>query len=326
MRACDSGSQAGTGHDLACRRAGGQGRALRLPREGRTQVGDRPRIVGILNCTPDSFSDGGRFASPDDAVEGGLRMISQGADWIDIGGESTRPGATPVPPRVQLDRILPVIRSLRAESTVPLSVDTMSPRVAAKALDSGADIVNDVSGCRDPDWPSVLREWDCPVILMHMRGSPRDMQVDPQYPVGATTEVCRFFAEKLRWLEELGFDRRQVILDPGIGFGKRFKDNWELIRNIEAVRTFQCPILLGTSRKRFLREILGKDLRSLDMGTALVNAMAIMNGVDLLRVHDVPLAVTLVRLFTALRGGSGGPLAAGEVVRRDTAPRNRERS
>jgi dihydropteroate synthase len=199
-----------------------------------------------------------------------------------------------------MERILPVIEGLRTETDAPISVDTRSPAVAARALELGADIVNDVAGCRDSEWPAVLAEWDCPVVLAHMQGTPADMQRNPGYPCGVTTEVLRFFAERLRWLEEQGMDPGRAILDPGIGFGKRVKDNWELIRNIEAFRVFRRPIFLGTSRKSFLREFLGQDKEKLDEGTLLVNTMAFLKGADMLRVHDVPLAAMLKRVFLAM--------------------------
>lgn len=262
---------------------------------------DRPRIVGIINCTPDSFSDGGQYAEAQDAIAAGLRMVAEGADWLDVGGESTRPGALPVPPEEQSRRILPVIRGLREATDAPVSVDTMSPAVGESALEAGADIVNDVSACRNPAWESVLGGRDVPVVLMHMKGTPSDMQLNPDYPEGVVAEVLRFFEERVRVLGRWGVQADRIILDPGIGFGKRVKDNLELLRNIDAFRSTGRPVFIGTSRKSFLRKILGEENPDLDLCTVIVNTMAVLNGANFLRVHNVAHASVLVRLLGALR-------------------------
>jgi dihydropteroate synthase len=238
-------------------------------------------------------------------------MVSQGADWIDVGGESTRPGAAPVPAEVELERVLPVLRGLRAETDAPISVDTMKPEVAARALEAGADIINDVAGCRDPLWLPVLLEWEVPVVLMHMKGTPRDMQVDPMYPRGATEEVLSFFRVRLEELSRGGVDPQRIFLDPGIGFGKRLEDNLELIRNIPRLKSLGRPVFIGTSRKSFLKRILGQDFEELDLGTVVVNSFALQRGADVLRVHNVPYARLLVRLVEALRGDPGREPAGG---------------
>jgi dihydropteroate synthase len=245
------------------------------------------------------------------AVRAGLEMVSQGADWIDVGGESTRPGASAVPAEVELERVLPVIRGLRAETDATLSVDTMKPEVAARALEAGADIINDVAGFRDPNWLPVLRQWNVPLVLVHMKGTPRDMQVDPRYPGGATEEVLGFFKERLEGLSRGGVDSQRIFVDPGIGFGKRMEDNLELIRNISRLKSLGRPVFIGTSRKSFLRRILGKDFQDLDLGTVVVNSFAIQWGADVVRVHNVPYARLLVRLYLAfLRAPARGQISS----------------
>jgi dihydropteroate synthase len=280
---------------------------------GRTlQLGSRPRIASILNCTPDSFSDGGRYAEPADAVRAALKMVSDGADLIDVGGESTRPGSQPVPAAEQLRRVLPVIEGIRSSSDVPISIDTQSPAVADAAFDAGADILNDVSACRDPEMPELLRKREAPVILMHMRGTPADMQQNPEYPEGVVPSVQRFFAERLDSLEAQGVPQERAILDPGIGFGKRWEHNLELLRHLSDLAALHRPVCLGVSRKGFLAKALkreaggGPDLDP-DIGTLIVNALSLQRGAHLLRVHDVPRTVSLVRLYEALREEGGTP-------------------
>ena len=283
-----------------------------LPRGRVLTAGRRPLIVGIINCTPDSFSDGGSYPEPADAVRAGLRMLAEGADCLDIGGESTRPGSLPVPPEEQLKRVLPVIRGLRAQSDAPLSVDTQSPEVAAGALDSGVDIINDVSAFRDPGWRRVLGEWRIPIILMHMRGTPLDMQVKPEYPEGVVPTVAAFFRKRLESLHGWGVRAERTILDPGIGFGKRVQHNLELIRSIDAFQSLGRPIFIGASRKGFIQKVLaGEDgdatdlEKNRDIGTLMVNAVAICKGAHFLRVHNVSHARALVRMFEAFQTETG---------------------
>ena len=286
-----------------------------LPRGRRLQVGARPLILGILNATPDSFSDGGAHKSAAEAVQAGLRMISEGADGIDLGGESTRPGALPVPPETQLERILPILQGLRAKTDAPISVDTQSAAVADAAFEAGADILNDVSACRDPGMRDVLLRRPVPVILMHMKGTPRDMQLSPDYPEGVVPTVRAFLAERLALLEEWGIDRSRTILDPGLGFGKRLQHNFDLIRSIDALARLGRPILIGASRKGFMAKALSQGVSPADpgaadvaeryfgdrdLGTLIVNAFALCRGCHLLRVHNVKYASALVALFTRL--------------------------
>ncbi|MBI4604285.1 MAG: dihydropteroate synthase [Planctomycetes bacterium] len=281
---------------------------FQLPRGRGLRVGARPLVVGVLNCTPDSFSDGGMLAQPEAAIRAGSKMLDEGADWIDVGGESTRPGSLPVPSEVQLDRILPVIRGLRERTDAPISVDTTSPAVAREALAAGADIFNDVSACRDPPWRELLRESSAPIVLMHMQGTPLDMQEDPRYPEGVVPEVVRFFQERLETLRRWGVSLERTILDPGIGFGKRVQHNLELLRNIEAFARLGRPVFIGASRKGFVGKVLGDEGFSglgpeRDLGTVTVNAVAIHNGAHILRVHDVRSTRALVRMFLAAGAG-----------------------
>jgi len=218
-----------------------------------------------------------------------------------------------VPPPDQLARVLPVLRGLRAETDLPLSVDTMSPDVGEESLLAGADIINDISACRDPAWMAVLKRWQVPVVLAHMKGTPLDMQRQPEYPRGATTEVREFFEGRLRDLAAAGVDARRVILDPGLGFGKRVKDNFELIRNIHVLKSLKRPVFIGSSRKSFLRNVVGSEQGFLDFATAVVNTAAVLRGADILRVHNVAHAARMVRLLSALDGSEVAPFEASSL-------------
>ncbi len=275
-----------------------------LPRSRIWRIAERPAVLGVLNVTPDSFSDGGRHPNTAVAIEAGFRLVREGADAVDIGGESTRPGSFPVAAEEQLGRILPVVRGLRKGTEVPISIDTSSPRVAAACLAEGADIVNDVAGFRDPAWKGVLSEWRVPVILMHMQGTPVSMQENPTYPEGVTTSVRAFFEERIAVLESWGVDQSRVILDPGIGFGKQLQHNLDLIRNIEELRVSDRPVLVGLSRKGFIGQILDREIGMRDVGTVAANAAAIFAGANVLRVHNVAYTRDLVLMLAAL-GGRG---------------------
>lgn len=248
----------------------------------------RCRIMGILNVTPDSFSDGGEHLACETAVAAGLTMAADGADVLDIGGESTRPGSEGVSPQAQIRRVVPVIRRLReAGMALPISIDTQSAEVAAAALDAGADIVNDISGVRlDPAMPGLLAERGVPFIVMHMLGDPRTMQAAPRYD-DVIAEINAFFDERAEALTAAGVDTSRVIVDPGIGFGKTTAHNLEILRSV-GVFGERWPLLIGPSRKRFIGEILGEpDPKNRMMGTAAVVAHCAMHDVDYVRVHDV---------------------------------------
>ena len=249
----------------------------------------RPMVMGILNVTPDSFSDGGRYLSGN-ALEHALEMIDQGADIIDIGGESTRPGSDPVSSEIEMERIVPVIRELSSVSDIPISVDTMKPDVAYAALDAGADIVNDVNGLRTEGMMDVVSSAGVPAIVMHMKGVPKTMQTEPMEG-HVTGAIARFLKE--RYDDALDHGIRDVILDPGIGFGKTSEQNMEIVDNASAF-SFGCPVLIGASRKRFLSELFPQ--RDRDDMTVEISLRALDAGADIVRVHDVG------RMVSALAG------------------------
>ncbi len=260
-------------------------------------------VMGVLNVTPDSFSDGGKFYTPEAALRQAERLVQEGVDIIDVGGESTRPFAVPVPEEEELRRVIPVIAAIRKEfPEIPISVDTYKARVAEEALAAGADIVNDVSALRfDPHMVEVIRRHRPPVVLMHMKGTPQTMQLDPHYE-DVVEEVKTFLKERALLAHSLGLTPEKVILDPGLGFGKRFSDNLRLIREVKAFRELGYPVLLGPSRKSFIGEILGKEAPLRDAGTAAVVAYAVLQGVDLVRVHNVEMCRDVVAVLEVLKG------------------------
>ena len=243
--------------------------------------------MGIVNVTPDSFSDGGQFASVSAAIEHGLRLVDEGANILDIGGESTRPGATPVTLEEELLRVIPVVRELARQTLVPISIDTSKAEVARQCLDAGAVIVNDISGLTfDADMPRVCHESSCGVIVMHIQGTPQTMQVDPRYD-DVVADVCRYFAQRLDDLEAAGIARERIVLDPGIGFGKTAQHNLDLLSHIAEFHRLGRPVLIGHSRKRFLKKILGREVEERNAGTLGVSVALAAQGTDILRVHDV---------------------------------------
>lgn len=264
--------------------------------------GGRCLVMGILNVTPDSFSDGGDFLAAAAAVEHGRKMVEEGADVIDVGGESTRPGSVGVADDEQVRRVVPVIRGLRSAGvTVPISIDTQSAQVASAALEAGADIVNDVSGVRyDPRMPELLQQSGVPFVMMHMQGTPRTMQENPRYE-DVVADVSAFFDERAASLERAGVDTARMVVDPGIGFGKTAEHNLTLLRNLHRFNG-RWPLLVGPSRKRFLREF-GFDFvpGGLEAGTAIVALHCALSGADVVRVHVVGPVARLVRSI-AVRG------------------------
>jgi dihydropteroate synthase len=266
-----------------------------------TTTGQQTRVMGILNITPDSFSDGGCFVEPEAARLQIERMIAAGVDMFDVGGESTRPFAEPVSIEEELDRVLPVVRRIRQLSDLPISVDTTKAAVAAAALAAGADMVNDISGLRhDPAMLDVVRGYQGPVIIMHMQGTPGTMQIDPHYE-DVVAEITDFFRERLRWLEEHGIAPGRIILDPGIGFGKTVDHNLAILRNIKVLKALGCPILIGHSRKAFIGRILDLEVDRRDCASAMLSLHCAMAGADMVRVHDVELSKQAVRLAHSLR-------------------------
>lgn len=253
----------------------------------RRELGQTPLIMGIVNVTPDSFSDGGQFLAQQSAVGHALKLVTEGADILDVGGESTRPGADEVPLDEELRRVIPVIEQLAKSTTVPISVDTSKAAVARQALRAGASIVNDVSGLLfDPDMIEVCRESRCGVSVMHIQGTPRTMQVEPHYD-DVVAEICEYFAERLATLEQAGIDPERIVLDPGIGFGKTAQHNLEILSNIAAFRALGRPVLIGHSRKRFLHKLIQREVDERLFGTVGVTLALARQHVDLVRVHDV---------------------------------------
>jgi dihydropteroate synthase len=252
----------------------------------------RTLIMGILNVTPDSFYEGGRFLDAGEALEHGLKLVEEGADIIDIGGESTHPGALPVSAEEEEKRILPVIRGLRNEIDVPISVDTYKAEVAEAAIKAGASMINDISALRfDEKMIKVAVKYDVAISLMHMKGTPRDMQSNPYYE-DVMGEIISFLDERIRFALDNGISEDKIVIDPGIGFGKRtgrgIEDNCIILRRLKELKSFKKPILVGTSRKTFIGNICNKPLPEgrLDGSLATV-AIAVANGADIVRAHDV---------------------------------------
>lgn len=274
--------------------------ALTLP-SGVLVLGERTLLMGVLNVTPDSFSDGGLFLDPDKAIAHALAMQRAGADLIDIGAESARPGARGIPAEEELRRLLPVLRGLQRRLRVPISVDTTKPAVAEAALRAGAQMVNDVSGLRaDPRLAKVARRYDVPLALMHMRGTPLTMQQIPPAK-NIWREIERDLAWSVRQAQKAGLRRTQIVIDPGIGFGKTVAQNFEILRELRRLERFKLPVLIGTSRKSFIGKTLDNapaDQRL--MGTAASVAAAILAGAHIVRVHDVAEMLQVARLTDAL--------------------------
>lgn len=265
------------------------------------ELGQRTLIMGILNITPDSFSDAGQYFDYQGAVGRALEMISAGADLLDIGGESTRPGADPVPVDLELERVIPVIRAIRKESDIPISIDTTKAEVASQALTAGADVINDVSALQfDNGMVDVAARSGAPVILMHMQGTPRTMQENPVY-ASLFSEIIAFLEARIRFATDHGIDRHQIIVDPGIGFGKNLRHNLLLVRNLELLHCLDRPLLLGASRKRFIGTVLDRPVEDREVGTAVVHSFGIAAGVHVIRTHDVPFHRQVALMGDAIR-------------------------
>ncbi|MCH7520724.1 MAG: dihydropteroate synthase [Candidatus Marinimicrobia bacterium] len=246
-----------------------------------------PLIMGILNITTDSFSDGGSYFDAVDAVEHGLALFEEGAEIVDVGGESTRPGSEPVAADEELSRVVPVIAKLRERTDWPISIDTMKAPVAREALRAGATLVNDVSaGRHDPEMFATVAEAGCPYVMMHMQGEPKSMQHNPHYE-HLMDELHRFFDERLNQAVQAGVAEEQMILDPGIGFGKRREDSYEILRRLGELRSFGRPLLVGVSRKSFLQNELGETPQERLEESIAAGTIAMVNGAAMLRVHDV---------------------------------------
>ncbi|MBR1981555.1 MAG: dihydropteroate synthase [Akkermansia sp.] len=272
------------------------GRSWQLARE-RWVLPAGGAVMGILNVTPDSFSDGGLHAGVDAALAHARLLVGHGADMIDVGGESTRPGAAEVAPEEEMRRTRPVIEALRAEFPgLRISIDTRHAEVARAALQAGADVVNDITGLASPEMRRLCAEMPCGVVLMHMQGSPETMQLAPQY-ADVVAEVRTFFVERLRLAQQAGIAAERICLDPGIGFGKTLEHNLALIRHLESLRVAGRPLLMALSRKRFMSELIGDTqlVRESPLPTVVMSLLAADRGADMHRVHDVaPLRQALV--------------------------------
>lgn len=263
----------------------------------------RPRVMGILNVTPDSFSDGDRYFDAARAVDRALEMAAEGADIIDIGGESTRPYAPPVDQNEELRRVVPVVEKLAGCLNIPLAVDTYKAAVAREALQAGAEIINDISALAlDPDMASVIAAAGAGAVLMHMRGTPQNMQVDTAY-TALIEEIAADLGKSMQVAEAAGIGREQIVLDPGIGFGKSIEGNLEILRRLREFAKLGRPLLIGTSRKSFIGKLLGRDMDHRQFGTAATVVIAIMHGASIVRVHDVKEMRDVVDMTTAVCGG-----------------------
>jgi len=265
-------------------------------------------VMGVLNTTPDSFSDGGRFFSFDDAVAQGRALVAAGAGILDIGGESSRPFSKGVSAQEEMDRVVPVIELLSREIEVPISIDTVKAGVAREALKAGAAIINDITALeRDPDMAGLAAAKKVPVILMHMKGSPETMQVNPQYD-DFINEITTYLEQRISFAVESGIAREHIILDPGIGFGKTVDHNLMLIKDLHRIHSLGCPVLMGPSRKSFIKNLLSKeldgtdvDMSQIELGNLGAVAVCILNGAQIVRVHDVNLVRPLTCIINAIQ-------------------------
>jgi dihydropteroate synthase len=268
------------------------------------ELGPRPAVMGILNVTPDSFSDGGQWLDPARAVDHGLAMRAAGAAVIDVGGESTRPGAGDVPADEEIRRTVPVIQSLRKQADVLISIDTRKASVARAALDAGAQLVNDVSALADPDMGPLLAGRDCPVVLMHMQGRPKTMQQDPTYR-HVVADVCRGLRDAMLRAARAGIDARRTLVDPGIGFGKTVAHNLALLGRLKELRSLGRPILVGTSRKSFIGKILGDKVDNRLLGSVATCVWARAQGAAMFRAHDVAETAAALQISAAIESAEG---------------------
>ncbi len=270
---------------------------------GRAIVADGvPKVMGIVNVTPDSFSDGGLAGTLEGAVAHAMHLVAEGADLLDLGGESSRPGAEPVPLDEELRRVIPVVEALRPLITVPISVDTTKAEVARQALRAGASIINDIRGLDgDPDLSRLVAEAGAGVVLMHMAGTPRTMQVDPRYD-DVVREVRDDLARRIQRAEASGIPRDRIAIDPGIGFGKSLAHNLELLRNLDRFANLGCTLLVGTSRKGFLGTLTGRPVGDRATASVVSSLAAVARGANVVRVHDVGPMVDAIKVWTALHG------------------------
>jgi dihydropteroate synthase len=275
-------------------------------KDGFFETGKHPLIMGIVNVTPDSFSDGGQYVSSDDAIRHGLKLVEEGADILDIGGESTRPGAGVVGCDDEVDRVMPVIKGLKAGTDVPISIDTCKAEVASRAIDAGVSIINDVSAMRfDKKMIHVASESGSGVVLMHMKGNPRNMQSDPEYQ-DVIGEIMDFLNQHIGFAEAGGIQRDKICIDPGIGFGKTLNHNLEIFRHLDRFLELGQPVLTGPSRKSFIGKLLNDaPVHERVEGSAAAVAASVFAGVHVIRVHDVKFMKRVAVVASALRLGRG---------------------
>lgn len=270
----------------------------------------RPLMMGVVNVTPDSFSDGGRYLDPDAAVAHALRLVEEGADLLDIGAESTRPGADPVEEAEERRRAIPVVAAVAKAVRVPISIDTSKASVAQAALDAGAVLVNDVTALRgDPVMVEVIVRMGAGIVLMHMSGTPRTMQQQPSYE-DVVGEVSAFFDERIRFALARGLVQTQIVLDPGIGFGKLLEHNLTLLAQLDRFTGFGCPLLVGVSRKAFLGQLVDRPVQERQWATAAAVAMAVERGAGILRVHDVRAMREVMQVTMAISQATARPMKA----------------
>ncbi|MFH1714733.1 MAG: dihydropteroate synthase [Elusimicrobiota bacterium] len=276
---------------------------LKIGKKTKT-FGKNTRIMGVLNITPDSFSDGGAFYSEDDAFNRAKSLITDGADILDIGGESTRPGSIPVSSYEEMQRIIPVIKRIRKKYSIPISIDTYKADVAEKAIKAGADIINDISGLRfDSRMVDAAAKYKTPVIIMHMQGEPHSMQKNPKYG-DVVADILGFFTERIKYAIKKGIKDNAIFIDPGIGFGKTLEHNLEILRRIDEFKSLGYPIVLGTSKKSFIGNILNLPVNDRFEGTLAASVYASMKNIPVLRVHDVLETYRAVRIIGAIKNGN----------------------
>ena len=264
---------------------------------------ERTHIMGVLNVTPDSFSDGGKFLSLDKAIAQALKMVEEGVDIIDIGGESTRPGSQPVTLKEETQRVIPVIETLVKKIQIPISVDTYKSQIALKAMEAGAELINDISGLRfDSEMVKLAAKYNVPVVIMHIKGTPQNMQESPYYE-NVLKEIKDYFEERVNFADSMGIQEQNLILDPGIGFGKRFEDNLAILKNLKEFKKLDRPILVGLSRKSFIGKILDLPVEERLEGSLGALACSIMQGANIARVHDVKESVRVAKVVDAILKG-----------------------
>lgn len=259
---------------------------------------DNTILMGVLNVTPDSFSDGGLFFGPKKAIEHAKQMVNDGAQIIDVGGESTRPGSLPISEKEELKRVKPVIEKLLKETNVPISIDTYKPKVAEECLKLGTHMVNDVTGLTNKNMLNIVKKYQMPVIVMHMKGKPKTMQKNPKYK-DVVVDIKKFLKDRIAKARKAGI--KDIIIDPGIGFGKTTEHNLQILKRLNEFKELKCPILVGPSRKTFIGNITGMPTNERQEGTLAGVAIAVMNGANIVRVHDVKECKRAVQIADAIR-------------------------